>query len=427
MQRVEPKQLDALFEPPPKQPSTSRLPGGEAIADTDHDRRLRQDRPAHREDRRRRARRRLGQAAAADARRRRRPHRNVFVRHRGGLQARRPGRQAHRAGRQPRAAQDEVRRQRRHGAGGEPRRRKATSGALSARTLSPARSRACASSNAREQWHARRPHAQWRARLARLQLAPFRPRLLDSLRGYDRARFFEDSAPASQSASSRCRWRWRSRSPSGQARAGLFTAIIAGFLISRSAARSVQIGGPAGAFIVIVYGIVERYGLANLLIATCCAGVLLFVMGLLRLGALVRYMPVSIVIGFTNGIAVLIALSQLKDLLGLADRQGCRPTSSRRSRADRAAPATTSIRTRWRSARPASSRLFVWPRLFVAAQRCPRRARTARCAPRACRGRSSRWSRSPSSWRCSTLPVETIGTRFGGIPQSLPALALPAF
>jgi SulP family sulfate permease len=74
----------------------------------------------------------------------------------------------------------------------------------------------------------------------------------------------------------------------------------------------VQIGGPAGAFIVIVYGIVERYGLANLLISTACAGVLLFALGLLKLGTLVRYVPVSIVIGFTNGIAVLIALSQLR-------------------------------------------------------------------------------------------------------------------
>ena len=78
-----------------------------------------------------------------------------------------------------------------------------------------------------------------------------------------------------------------------------------------------QIGGPAGAFIVIVYGIVERYGLANLLIATILSGVLLLAMGALKLGALVRYIPVSIVIGFTNGIAVLIGLSQMKDLLGL--------------------------------------------------------------------------------------------------------------
>src|SRR5688572_20495355 len=100
--------------------------------------------------------------------------------------------------------------------------------------------------------------------------------------------------------------------------AGLWTAIIAGLLISLFGGSSVQIGGPAGAFIVIVYGILERYGLANLMIATACAGVLMFVLGLLRLGRLVRYVPVSIVIGFTNGIAVLIAASQVKDWLGLS-------------------------------------------------------------------------------------------------------------
>ena len=99
---------------------------------------------------------------------------------------------------------------------------------------------------------------------------------------------------------------------------GLITAIVAGFLISALGGSNVQIGGPAGAFIVIVYGILQRYGLTNLLIATALAGVLLFAMGLLKLGALVRYIPVTIIIGFTNGIAVLIGLSQLKDLLGLS-------------------------------------------------------------------------------------------------------------
>ena len=101
-------------------------------------------------------------------------------------------------------------------------------------------------------------------------------------------------------------------------KAGLWTAIIGGFLVALLGGTNVQIGGPAGAFIVIVYGIVERYGVANLLISTACAGVLLFALGLLRLGNLVRFVPVSIVIGFTNGIAVLIAVSQLKDFLGLS-------------------------------------------------------------------------------------------------------------
>jgi sulfate permease, SulP family len=99
--------------------------------------------------------------------------------------------------------------------------------------------------------------------------------------------------------------------------AGIFTAIIAGFIISALGGSRVQIGGPAGAFIVIVYGIVERFGVANLIIATAMSGVLLFAMGLFKLGSLVRFIPISVVIGFTNGIAVLVALSQIKDFVGL--------------------------------------------------------------------------------------------------------------
>ena len=99
--------------------------------------------------------------------------------------------------------------------------------------------------------------------------------------------------------------------------AGLWTAIIGGFLVAALGGSSVQIGGPAGAFIVIVYGIVQQHGVGSLLVSTSCAGVLLFLMGWLKLGSLVRYVPVSVVIGFTNGIAVLIAVSQLRDWLGL--------------------------------------------------------------------------------------------------------------
>ncbi|WP_278746805.1 SulP family inorganic anion transporter, partial [Parasutterella excrementihominis] len=79
----------------------------------------------------------------------------------------------------------------------------------------------------------------------------------------------------------------------------------------------VQIGGPAGAFIVIVYGIIAQYGVGNLLIATFFSGIFLFLMGLFKIGSFIRFIPVSIVIGFTNGIAVLIGLSQIKDFLGL--------------------------------------------------------------------------------------------------------------
>ena len=104
----------------------------------------------------------------------------------------------------------------------------------------------------------------------------------------------------------------------------MFTAIIAGLLISLLGGSRVQIGGPAGAFIVIVYGIVERYGLANLIIATAMSGVMLFAIGFFKLGTLIRFIPIAVIIGFTNGIAVLIAVSQVKDFLGLERHQHAR-------------------------------------------------------------------------------------------------------
>lgn len=98
---------------------------------------------------------------------------------------------------------------------------------------------------------------------------------------------------------------------------GLFTAIIAGFLISFLGGSRVQIGGPTGAFIVIVYGIVQQYGVTGLAIATMIAGVMLVAMGFLKLGAVIKFIPYPVVVGFTSGIAVTIFATQIKDLLGL--------------------------------------------------------------------------------------------------------------
>ena len=149
-------------------------------------------------------------------------------------------------------------------------------------------------------------------------LAGFRPRLISSLSGYSLARLVKDAGAGITVGIVALPLAMAFAVASGlKPEAGIWTAIIAGALISALGGSAVQIGGPAGAFIVIVYGIVERYGVANLLISTACAGVLLFLLGFLKLGTLVRYVPVSIVVGFTNGIAVLIALSQVKDLLGL--------------------------------------------------------------------------------------------------------------
>jgi sulfate permease, SulP family len=99
---------------------------------------------------------------------------------------------------------------------------------------------------------------------------------------------------------------------------GLYTAIVAGFLISALGGSRVQIGGPTGAFVVIVYGIVQQYGAAGLMVATMMAGVILVIMGVVRLGAAIKFIPFPVTTGFTAGIAVVIASSQVGDLLGLA-------------------------------------------------------------------------------------------------------------
>ena len=99
---------------------------------------------------------------------------------------------------------------------------------------------------------------------------------------------------------------------------GLYTAVIAGFIISALSGSRVQIGGPTGAFIVIIYGIVTQYGYEGLAVATLMAGVILVLMGLGRLGRVIEYIPYPVTIGFTSGIAVIIFTSQFKDLLGLA-------------------------------------------------------------------------------------------------------------
>ena len=259
-----------------------------------------------------------------------------------------------------------------------------------------------------------------------MDLHRFRPRLLDSLRGYDRRHLLHDLGAGATVGVVALPLAMAFAIASGlKPEQGLITAIVAGFLISALGGSNVQIGGPAGAFIVIVYGIVERYGLTNLLIATASAGVLLFVLGWLKLGALVRYIPVTIIIGFTNGIAVLIALSQLKDLLGLdIDKMP--------------GDFFSQIGTLWLHlggfnpwalalGLTCFGGLFLWPRLF----------RSSHFSDLLAEGGTSihAISRIPGpvvalvsmtlvSWYFA-LPVETIGTRFGGIPRHLPELSLP--
>jgi len=261
----------------------------------------------------------------------------------------------------------------------------------------------------------------------RLPLHPFRPRLLDHLKGYNRETFSADVIAGMTVGMVALPLAMAFAIASGlKPEAGIFTAIIAGFLISLLGGSRVQIGGPAGAFIVIVYGILTQYGLANLLVSTVMAGVLLFVMGLTRIGSLIRFIPVAIIIGFTNGIAVLIALSQVKDLLGLridkmpADFFGLTRTI------------LESIDdTHFPSLALGLACLLVivfWPRIGTLFQ-------PARIAAEPVKSRLQLVTRLPATLvalvlatvatAIFTLPVETIGSRFGGIPTGLPAFALP--
>jgi SulP family sulfate permease len=259
-------------------------------------------------------------------------------------------------------------------------------------------------------------------------LHKFRPRLLDALAGYDRRRFLADLGAGLTVGIVALPLAMAFGIASGvKPEQGLITAIVAGFLISALGGSQVQIGGPAGAFIVIVYGIVERYGLTNLLISTAFAGVLLFLLGLFRLGTLVRYIPVSIVIGFTNGIAVLIALSQVKDLLGLpiARMPGdffmqIQAIASHLDGVNLHALALGAV---------CVMGLFLWPRLFSTGSLLPPHlleGRTLRTAARVPGPMVALVSLTVAA-ALLELPVETIGTRFGGIPQALPALSLPPF
>lgn len=250
----------------------------------------------------------------------------------------------------------------------------------------------------------------------------FRPKLFDSLKGYNRDKLTRDVAAGLTVGVVALPLAMAFAIASGlKPEAGLFTAIIAGFLISLLGGSQVQIGGPAGAFIVIVYGIVERYGVPNLIIATAMSGVILFLMGLFRLGVLVRFIPVAVVIGFTNGIAVLIALSQVKDFFGLQLAQVPADLIDMTIALWGAASSTNPMAVLVASLSLAL--ILVWERARIGwAARGGWPARLA-VLP----GTIVALVLAAVAVFAFKLPVETIQSRFGGIPASLPAFALPAF
>ena len=261
--------------------------------------------------------------------------------------------------------------------------------------------------------------------------APFAPRLLADIKQYSATKFMKDAGAGATVGIVALPLAMAFAIASGlKPEAGLWTAIIAGFLISALGGSSVQIGGPAGAFIVIVYGIVERYGIANLLIATASAGVLLFLLGLFKLGTLVRYVPVSVVIGFTNGIAVLIALSQVRDWLGL---NIAKMPGDFFSQINVLASNLGSFNGyAFMLGTLCVLGLAAWPKLFAVDSRFRKKLETVDTV-----SALNATSRIPApvvalvtlsllAWALH-LPVETIGTRFGGIPQGVPGFELPNF
>jgi SulP family sulfate permease len=190
--------------------------------------------------------------------------------------------------------------------------------------------------------------------------------------------------------------------------AGIYTAVVAGFLISALGGSRTQIGGPTGAFVVIVAGIVARFGMSGLSMVTLMAGILLLLMGLTGLGSAVRFIPRMVVIGFTNGIAILIASTQIKDFFGL--RTGPVPSEF--------LPRMQLLAGRFTSLNPSALALGLGTlAILLILPRFTKRIPASIIALLACTAISVLFH----------LPVETIGTKFGGIPRGLPPFAIPDF
>ncbi len=187
---------------------------------------------------------------------------------------------------------------------------------------------------------------------------------------------------------------------------GIYTAIIAGFIISFLGGSKVQIGGPTGAFVVIVYGIVQKYGLEGLTIATLMGGIILIIMGLARLGSVIKFIPHPLIVGFTSGIALIIFSSQIKDFFGLEMQN-----------------VPSNFFMKWRDYFLHFSHIN-WYALIIAASTTI----IVFAWPK-------RWSRIPGSLVALVisvvvvnyfdLPVETIRKRFGEIHSSFPSISIP--
>lgn len=235
----------------------------------------------------------------------------------------------------------------------------------------------------------------------------FKPKLFDTLKNYNRQQFSKDMLAGLIVGIVALPLAIAFAIASGVSpEKGLYTAVIAGFIISAMGGSRVQIGGPTGAFIVIVYGIVQVHGINGLIIATFMAGVMLIIMGFARLGAVIKFIPHPLIIGFTSGIALIIFSSQVKDFLGL--KMGAVPADfsdkwisyiqhfeSVNIYAALIAGATVAI-------------ILLWPKVT---HKIP--------------GSLIAILLTTAAMQLLHLPVETIGSKFGSIPSSLPKPVIP--
>ncbi len=234
----------------------------------------------------------------------------------------------------------------------------------------------------------------------------FVPKLVTTLRSYDRAQFTRDLGAGVVVGIVALPLAIAFGIASGVTpEKGLWTAIIAGFIISALGGSRVQIGGPTGAFVVIVYGIVQQHGVEGLAIATLMAGMLLVAFGLARFGSVIKFIPHPLVTGFTAGIAMIIFAGEIKDVLGL--HMGAVPPGFvdkwiAYSHAATFTPAAVAV------AAVAFAIMLGWPRV---SRRVP--------------GPFVALLAATVMVRVLELPVETIGSRFGDITASMPTIRFP--
>jgi SulP family sulfate permease len=244
---------------------------------------------------------------------------------------------------------------------------------------------------------------------SRIPWHKWRPALLDCLRSYDRRRFTTDVIAGITVGLVALPLAMAFGIASGVTpQAGIYTAIVGGFLVSALGGSRIQIGGPTGAFVVIVAGIIAQHGLSGLLMVTMMAGVILLFLAVTGLGQAVKFIPRPVVLGFTNGIALLIASTQIKDFLGLTLTENPSEFFERMALVWEALPTVN-----WTAAAIASASLAL---ILLVPKRFPR-------VP----GSIVALFAGTAVVALFPLPVETIGSKFGGIPSGLPSIAIPTF